>query len=226
MNNNEQEQGQDLGEMLKALLKERALSMRKLSALTGIDTAIISRIINGKQKAKMDHLHLFAVHLGIPSEQLFQAAGLETGVRSVPHYSDIHASVDSIKDVLLNYNLFDSQFTTELVRKELNKYEQYALTEEGQRIIVDDFQTKVESVNSAGPFIDELRQMYELFCKKELPTQKRAILGSALLYFILSTDIIPDYVFPIGYLDDAIAVQIVLDRLSEQDPKTPAADNP
>lgn len=217
---NNKEQSPDLGEMLKALLKERAMSMRKLSTLTGIDTAIISRIINGKQKAKMDHLHLFAVHLGIPSEQLYQAAGLETGIRSTPQYSDIHASVDSIKDVLLNYNLFDAQFTTELVRKELNKYEQYALTEEGGRIIVEDFQTKVESINSAGPFIDELRQMHDFFCKKDLPPQKRAILGSALLYFILSTDIIPDYVFPIGYLDDAIAVQIVLDRLSEEDAKT------
>ena len=34
---------------------------------------------------------------------------------------------------------------------------------------------------------------------------KRSIIGSALLYFILSTDIIPDYVFPFGYLDDTIA---------------------
>ncbi|MBE1443401.1 DUF1232 domain-containing protein [Paenibacillus sp. OAS669] len=217
---NANQQGPYVGEILKALLKERSLSMRKLSALTGIDTAIISRIINGKQKAKMDHLHLFAVHLGIPSERLFQAAGLETVSPSAADNSELHASVDSIKEVLLSYNLFDSKFTTEQVRKELTKYEQYALTEEGRRIIIEDFQAKVDSVNSAGPFIDELRQMYELFGKEDLSTEKRAILGSALLYFILSTDIIPDYVFPIGYLDDAIAVQIVLERLSQQDTKT------
>jgi uncharacterized membrane protein YkvA (DUF1232 family) len=35
-------------------------------------------------------------------------------------------------------------------------------------------------------------------------------MGSALLYFILPVDVIPDYIFPIGYLDDAIAVQLVL----------------
>ncbi|MEH7609111.1 DUF1232 domain-containing protein [Priestia megaterium] len=35
------------------------------------------------------------------------------------------------------------------------------------------------------------------------------------MYFILPTDIIPDYVFPIGYLDDAIAVQLVMNQLAE-----------
>lgn len=215
----ENNEDQDLSVTLKQLLKERSLSMRKLSSLTGIDTATISRIISGKQKAKLDHLHLFAMHLGISSEQLFQAAGFNTSTRQVARHSDIHASVDSIKEVLHTYNLFDYQFTTELVRKELNKYEQYALTEEGNHIILDDFQTKIESVNSAGPFIDQLRHMYELFGDSEITLERRAIIGSALLYFILSTDIIPDYVFPIGYLDDAIAVQIVSDRLSLMETK-------
>lgn len=47
------------------------------------------------------------------------------------------------------------------------------------------------------------------------PAEDRAILGSALLYYILATDVIPDYMFPIGYLDDAIAVQIALNRLKK-----------
>ncbi len=41
----------NLGLLLKKLLKEKSLSMRKLSALTNIDTATISMIINGKRKA-------------------------------------------------------------------------------------------------------------------------------------------------------------------------------
>lgn len=205
----------ELGPTLKSLLKGRSLSMRKLSLLTGIDTATISRIANGKQQAKPDHLQQFAVHLGVPTEQLFQAAGFDVGSRQSEQGSDIYASVESIKDVLLSSNLFDQQFTTELVFKELSKYEQYAMTEEGQRIIVGDFPTKVDSVNGAGPFIDELRQLYELYCREDTAPERRAIAGSALLYFILSADIIPDYVFPLGYLDDAIAVQIVTGRLSQ-----------
>ncbi|MDR3542351.1 MAG: YkvA family protein [Desulfosporosinus sp.] len=56
--------------------------------------------------------------------------------------------------------------------------------------------------------------MYELYCLSSTTTSDRVLLGSALLYFILPTDVIPDYIFPIGYLDDAIAVKLVLDKLS------------
>ena len=45
-----------LGLLLKELLKKQSLSMRKLSEFTTIDTATISRIINGKRKAKPEHL--------------------------------------------------------------------------------------------------------------------------------------------------------------------------
>ena len=43
--------GFPLGSLLKTALRERSLSMRKLGTLTGIDTATISRMANGKQPA-------------------------------------------------------------------------------------------------------------------------------------------------------------------------------
>lgn len=55
--------------------------------------------------------------------------------------------------------------------------------------------------------------MYRLYSSDNITLEERSILGSGLLYFVSATDIIPDYVFPLGYLDDAIAVQIVLGRL-------------
>lgn len=189
--------------------------MRKLGALTGIDTATISRIVNGKQKARLDHLQKFSEHLSVPIEKLFKAAGIDVEKETDESYSDIHAYVDSIKEVLISSRLLDHQYTLEHVRKELAKYEQYALTEEGHSIILDGFHTKVDGINGAGPFIDQLKNMYELYCEENSDLQKRSILGSALLYFIMSADIIPDYVFPFGYLDDAIAVQLVLHRLSQ-----------
>lgn len=41
-------------------------------------------------------------------------------------------------------------------------------------------------------------------------------MGGALLYFILPVDVIPDYIFPIGYLDDEFVVKLVLDLLSKE----------
>lgn len=205
-----------LGSMLKSLLKERSLSMRKLSALTGIDTATISRIINGKQQARPKHLQQIASCLGVPTDRLFGAAGFDVGKQGNDElHSDFHTSVDQIQKILSTYNLFNQEYTMVRVKKELANYEQYALTEEGQRIIIEDFQEKVKQVGGVGPFIEHLKQMHTKFLQGNVTKAERAILGSALLYFILSTDIIPDYVFPIGYLDDAIAVQLVLNRLSQ-----------
>jgi uncharacterized membrane protein YkvA (DUF1232 family)/DNA-binding Xre family transcriptional regulator len=202
-----------LGSLLKTVLHERSLSMRKLGELTAIDTATISRIINGKQPANVRHLQRIAQALNLPVGQLFSAAGFELGSPRQETAPDIHSVMDDIQEVLKSEHLFSGQCTTDRVEQELFRYEQYAQTEEGQRIIRENFHAKVSQVSGAGPFIDQLKQMHERFCTDEITPDERAILGSALLYFILSTDIIPDYVFPIGYLDDAIAVSLVQKRL-------------
>jgi uncharacterized membrane protein YkvA (DUF1232 family)/predicted XRE-type DNA-binding protein len=202
---------QNLGLLLRSLLKKNALSMRKLSSLTGIDTATVSRIINGKQQANLHHLKQFAHYLNKPLEALIDPSNnteneVETG---------IHYSIDKIQEILKSFDIVDTNFTIERVKQELTKYKQYAQTDEGHSMILDNFQSKIEQVGSVGTFIDQLKQMYLEYCSEETSAAKRSILGSALLYFILPTDIIPDYVFPIGYLDDAIAVQLVMNQLTE-----------
>ncbi|SPF37656.1 DNA-binding helix-turn-helix protein [Candidatus Desulfosporosinus infrequens] len=203
-----------LGVMLKVLLKEHSLSMRKLSTQTGIDIATISRIISGKQLARPKHLQQFAEFFGVPAERFFEAAGYIFGQQKEEFDSDIHASVETIQGILSSANLLDMQYTKDKVEQKLANYEHYAQTEEGQRIIREDYQKKIQQVGGLGPFIDDLNQMYELYCLSSTTTHDRALLGSALLYFILPTDVIPDYIFPIGYLDDAIAVKLVLHKLS------------
>lgn len=200
------------GHQLKSLLKERSLSMRKLSEQTGIDTATISRMANGKQAVKPEYIHRIASVLAIPAERLYRAAGYSVGSERDGR-TDMHASVDAIQQVLGHSKLYEPEFSTERVRQELMKCERYARTEEGKRLIHQDFEEKVSKVSGEGPFIEQLRDMYACFCDPMVSEEEKAVLGSALLYFILSVDIIPDYVFPIGYLDDAIAVNMALERL-------------
>ena len=106
------------------------------------------------------------------------------------------------------------------VKQELENYERYAQTTEGEKRIHDSFASKLEQIDSAYPFIEQLTDMYQQFCNETISKEERAVLGSALLYFILSTDIIPDYLFPIGYLDDAIAVELAREKLIEMKRKT------
>lgn len=200
----------NLGLILKELLKERSLSIRKFSELAGIDTATVSRIINGKRKANPEHLQRFADCLGIPMAELFVAAGYPIEQKQ----SDIHTSIDSIQDFLDSSNFCTKKFSIESVEQELARYEQFSQTEEGKEIIVKEFEEKLQKVGSIGPFISQLKNMYEKFRLTKDTTRELALIGSALIYFILPVDVIPDYIFPIGYIDDASAVQIVTNLLS------------
>ena len=205
----------ELGVMIKALLKEHSLSMRRLGILTGIDSATISRIVNGKQPANINHLQKFAECLTVPTEQLLIAAGYDLSNFKQKPKSNVEIVVHTIEEILESLNLVKQQYIIERINEELSKYEHYALTEEGQKMIVKGFDEKVNKVSGIGPFIDELKEMYKQYCDDNITSNQRSILGSGLLYFILSTDIIPDYAFPIGYVDDFIAIKLVLNRLSK-----------
>ncbi len=207
-NMTEMKENTTLGLLLKDLLKERSLSMRKFSELTGIDTATISRIINHKRKATPQHVEKFAECLGVPFIQLFEAAGYPMEQKQEESQSDIHTSVDAIQNFLKASNVYDNQFSVQDVEKKLDDYGLFSQTEEGKHTIHTNFTEKIQKVGSVGPFINKLKELYEKFTTNKGTLFELTIIGSTLLYFIIPVDVIPDYVFPIGYLDDAIAVQL------------------
>ncbi|MBS4173980.1 DUF1232 domain-containing protein [Bacillus sp. FJAT-49736] len=206
-----------VGILLKELLKERSLSMRKFSELTGIDTATISRIVNGKRKATPVHLRKFAECLDMPLTKFLEAAGYPIEDWNDRQLSDIHVSVNNIQSLLESSDVYDKNFSIENIEKQLVKYEQYSQTEEGKETILEGFEEKLQKVGSIGPFINQLKAMYEKFRLSNGTPKELILIGSALIYFILPVDVIPDYIFPIGYLDDATAVQIVMGLLLMKD---------
>ena len=212
----EQKNSADLGSLLRNLLKERSLSMRNFSELTGIDTATISRIINNKRKATPQHLEKFADCLEIPLIKLFEAAGYPLEQKSDESHSDIHASVDAIQALLETSNVYDNQFSIEQVKQKLKTFELYAQTDEGKNTIINSFDEKLKKVGSIGPFINNLKELHMRFLSRKGSIFELALIGSSLLYFISPIDVIPDYLFPIGYLDDAIAVQLITSALLKQ----------
>ncbi len=205
----------DLGVLLKELLKERSLSMRKLSAMTEIDIATISRIINGKRKANLQHLEKISDCLEIPLINLLEAAGYPMEPDQETHHSDIHTSVEEIKKILKSTNSYENDFSIEAVDQRLSTFGQYSQTKEGKNTILNSFDEKIDRVGSIGPFIDQLRELFDRFKNRKGTPYELIIIGSALLYFISPIDVIPDYIFPIGYLDDAIAVQIAYSALKK-----------
>lgn len=195
-----------LGHLIKSALASKSMSMRKLSGIIDLDTATISRIVSGKQRPKLEHLSLFAQHLDIPLMELLSAAGLES-----PEPND---GIDELKEALRGIGI-QLEGIVGQIRQELYKYEAYARTDEGRKMIEASFLPKLDQLQSAGYYIDQLMDLYNEYASGHLPEEEKPVIGSALLYFVLSADIIPDFTFPFGYIDDAIAVRIVLERLTE-----------
>lgn len=203
------------GNKLKDLLHARALSIRKCSEQTGIDKATISRIINGKRNANLQHLKKFAACLDVPFMELVNAAGSPIKQEQEKQDSDMLSSVAEIQNILKSSDLYEGEFSLGLVQQQLATYEQQAQTGEGKQTIHEHFEEKLEKAGGIGPFINQLKDLYHQFIKNKGTVQELTIIGGALLYFIIPMDVIPDYIFPIGYVDDAMAVQIAVKSLSK-----------
>lgn len=200
------------GDVLKTLLKQQSLSIRQFSRLCGLDAAVVSRIINGKQQPKLKHLQVFAQCLKIPVNKLLNDADYTAAIREQTMTDSL---IILLQQLSVDFCLNIPDFSQRQIEQELDKYEQFGHTAEGRQTIYDNFQVKLDQLNAAGPFIEQLQSMYNRYCDRNTPDSQRTIIASALLYFICATDIIPDFLFPIGYLDDVIAIALVLERLAQ-----------
>lgn len=202
-----------LGILLKEYMEKQSVSMRQLSKVTGISTATISRIIAGKQIATVYHLQQLSENLALPVEQLLGAMGVTIQQQSADHHDLL---LEILQEVIEDFGMDFTNVIDEILYQ-LGKLEQYVKTREGKNVILDGFEEKIEAACSTGAIINKLNHFYRLFCSPQTSEEKRAAVGSALLYFILTVEAIPDYLFPIGYLDDAIAVKIVEKKILEMD---------
>lgn len=57
--------------------------------------------------------------------------------------------------------------------------------------------------------------LYYLLEDKQTPTKAKVIIASALGYFILPTDLIPDFIIGVGFADDLGALMLALGQVIE-----------
>lgn len=205
----------ELGPLLKEKLQQRSLSLRDLSTYTGIDKATLSRIMNGKRKPTLNHLQRLSDSLNISLDQLLTAAGFPVKSEKV-HGDTFIQAVEEIEKILKDQDVYDGTFSQTKLKQKLNEYEAYSQTNEGKETISANFEKKKETLSGGGPFLQHLKNMYSLFMTGRGTSRELMLMGGALLYFIMPVDLIPDYIFPIGYIDDAAAVKIVIDQLTNR----------
>jgi len=215
------------GMYLRGKMKQAGMSIRKLAQESELGPSTISRIMTGDQKPRPEHLVKIAPALKLPVLELWQAAGYirdeqppgEPVNRLKTSYPSLGTTKEGVSQAGLSFDSYKLPSIEGLdpvrIIVELDKYRIYAQTAEGQEIIMQDFNKKLDQIKGVGPFINKLQAMYKLYLDEATDPEIKYIIGSVLLYFILPTDIIPDYLFPIGYLDDAMATDLVWLQIQE-----------
>jgi uncharacterized membrane protein YkvA (DUF1232 family) len=77
------------------------------------------------------------------------------------------------------------------------------------------FWTKLRRVAGRLPFLDLLIAVYYCAVDPATPLRAKATLMGALAYFVLPTDLIPDFLTGIGFVDDATVLYAAVRAVSD-----------
>lgn len=72
------------------------------------------------------------------------------------------------------------------------------------------FWAKVRKTLGQVPFLEEAVGAYYCAVDPDTPLQVKAIIMGALAYFVIPTDMIPDFIASLGYTDDAVVFYAAL----------------
>ncbi|MGL5677246.1 MAG: helix-turn-helix domain-containing protein [Cellulosilyticaceae bacterium] len=207
----------DIGLKLKEKVKAKGISLRQLSKEVGIDVSTLSRFINNKQKPNIKHLKKLSKALEVPFQELLIEMGYEMPFESNKHTTHLNkfvteSSVDN-QDIFNICTSLENEDVRIDIERELDKYGQYIQLPEGKEMVINNFENKLSSVGQIGPMIDLLKKLYNQFSQVDIPLTAMILIGSALIYFIVSPDVIPDFLFPLGFIDDVIAIQMISSKI-------------
>jgi uncharacterized membrane protein YkvA (DUF1232 family) len=79
-----------------------------------------------------------------------------------------------------------------------------------ERFVREGFWRKLRKVAGRIPFADDLLAAFYCALDPQTPLKVRGTLLAALVYFIMPTDLIPDFVAGLGFTDDAAVLATVM----------------
>ncbi|MEM6903011.1 MAG: YkvA family protein [Pseudomonadota bacterium] len=106
----------------------------------------------------------------------------------------------------------DAVAVIELVRQG-DEYVDARILSEQERFVADGFWPKVARYLAQIPFASDLTAAYYAATDPETPAVVRAWLLAALGYFIIPTDALPDFLFGIGFTDDAAVLAATMQMI-------------
>lgn len=101
----------------------------------------------------------------------------------------------------------------------LGRAAQYAKNPDKLKDLTTKARQKAESAGRSGPLKDlweslmALLRLIRAYAKgeyRQIPAQSLVLIVAAVLYFLTPLDVIPDFIFGLGYLDDAAVIAWVI----------------
>jgi prolyl oligopeptidase len=187
-----------LTRLISGRLAERGLSLRSLARAAGVSHSSVSRLLAGRARPTPGLLLALAPALGLSAEELLSAAGLTS-----PEAGDVLAALRG-----LGLDPAPPELVAQ-VRTELGRLRERAGSEQARALARRHLAPRLAALGARGPVAARLQALGRLYLDGErLPGAVRAAAGSAVLYFLQTADAIADSMWPIGYLDDAVAVAL------------------
>lgn len=206
MNNQER-----LQKFLKNEMIYRKMTLRSFSKAVDIDHATLSKIINGKRQANINHIQKLSDSLSADFSFLLESAGFKNADRN-----ELEETWGAVQKIVNDLTDIEEGIPYQRVTEEISYFESCSGTEEGSRIIHTEFDDKMKETSGIGKYTEQLKLMYGYFINDKDNHRSQLLVGAGLLYFIVTTDLIPDYLLPVGLLDDAFIVQVILQRLENK----------
>jgi uncharacterized membrane protein YkvA (DUF1232 family) len=208
------------GECVRYLLQKKGMTAEELvfamnsTECVKTNKAALSRIMTGKRIPNDEEAQVMANVLNAPIlleiyESLKKYISTQDGVYALDFYEKTNFLLDandgSKEDIPhVDYNLL-FQILKGLYR--------YCLNHDVTKRIEKEFGRKLTQIKGHGKIIKRLQLMYQCLNHTKLTKQAHAWIEAALLYFITPIDLIPDFLLPYGYIDDAIVVGFIFHKL-------------
>lgn len=206
MNNQEK-----LHQFMKDEMKCRDMTLRMFSKAVNIDHATLSKIMNGKRKANINHVQKLSDNLSADFDFLLESAGFKGAGKD-----ELEQTWIAVQKVVKDMTDIEESISYKRVNEEISYFETYSGTDEGSKRIHSEFDDKIKETSGIGKYTEQLKIMYGYFINDKGTLKSQLLVGAALLYFIVTTDLLPDYLLPVGLLDDAFIVQVILQRLENK----------
>jgi len=91
-----------------------------------------------------------------------------------------------------------------------------AKTKDGIARINREYSRKLAAFKGNSSFLKQVEKLYRYFRDPSTSKRNKALIGAGLLYFIIPTDLVGDFIPALGYLDDGVAIAYIWSKLHDE----------